>query len=208
MVHEPVAAVGVLGGHDDDEGLSENLLDDGVVLGSEEVIRGEESRVGRGDLVSMDAVGEPGDGGLGVDQRSSFRFTRSARIGETLTVLPDLGKARQVLFRADDGVDELPAFSGTGVLEDLDLLRTRVSESFEVVEHLGVRDDPLARRVTEDAREAWNARVVPGIRPELLASLAMEWTRKNTGIHRGIVNLTFQGGGARRFSSSNQLATT
>jgi hypothetical protein len=61
--------------------------------------------VGGGNLIAVDAVGQPEDGGKALDELLRLGCRSLARIVELLHPRSNLGQAAQVGFRADHGVD-------------------------------------------------------------------------------------------------------
>ncbi len=99
LMDEAVASIGILGGNDDDQRFGEDLFHHRIVHRREKVIRGQKAGVGRRDLVAVNPIREPGDGGLRFDESARFRFGRLPRLGEPFAVRADLVEPRDIGLR-------------------------------------------------------------------------------------------------------------
>ncbi len=135
VVDEAVAAVRILQRRDEHEDVVQDAGDHVVIAGGEQVVGGHQGGVGGRDLVAVDAVGQPDDGGEAGDELARLRVRRLPRIGERLHAGADFGEPLDVGFGSDGRVDELAALPGLAVLENLQARRSGC-QRFEVLQQL------------------------------------------------------------------------
>ena len=131
---EAVAPVGILHGIYDDEVFGEDGGHEFVIAGGEEVVGGHDAGVSGGDLIAVHAVRQPDDDGQGGDGGAGGGIGGPAGVCEAGDAVFDLGEAGDVGLGADDGVDELAAFPGFAVFDELHAAGFGGGEGFEVAD--------------------------------------------------------------------------
>ena len=114
----------------------------------------------------MHAVGEPSDRGLVLDNGGGFGVGRLAGIGQLLDIGAYLVEPSDIGRRSDIGVNELSAFPRSRVFVHFDLRRPRFAQRPQIFDHLGMRNDAVARGVTQDLLHRGNGRVVAHTGPK------------------------------------------
>ena len=155
---EAGAPVGVLHRVDDDDGLVEDPVDRRIVFCSEQVIGESERGIGARDFIAMHAIGQPDNGRRPGNQVRALTRRKRAR-SDRLDVGLDLVDAGHVLRRADDAVDQLPAFPGARILIELHPVRGGVGQHFHVGKRIGRRGNLLAGRIAKGFLKRRNGRI-------------------------------------------------
>ena len=120
VVHEAVAAVGILDGIDKHQHVGQNLVHQLVVARGEQVVSREQAGVGRGKLVAMHAVGKPDHRGQPGHDLAGVGLRSFARVGDALHLSANLGEPADIGFRPHGRVDELASLPGLAVVEHLE----------------------------------------------------------------------------------------
>ncbi len=131
-MNEAHAAIGILQGIEDNEGVGERGGDGGLIAGGKEMIGGEQARVGAADFVAMDSVTEPDDGGSVGDEALGVGFGGLAGVEEFFHRRLNFRQAAHVGLAADDGVNEFAALPAFAVFDDFEAIRRGGGKGFEV----------------------------------------------------------------------------
>ncbi len=145
-----VAAIGIGDGHDGDDDVLANFLDQGRVFGGE-AIGQLHQHFRRAELGAVEASGERIDRlGIG-DEVGGLGVGEAARIGKAGEVLPLLIEVSDGVLRADEDDDRVAAFFGLADADDFDARGMR-GESVVIAEDIGVIGEFFGRAdvVAED----------------------------------------------------------
>ena len=168
VLDEAVAAIRVLGRVDQHQHVLADGVDHRVALRRQQVIGGEHRGIRRGDLVPVDAVGEPDHRRQRGHQSIRFVLGGGPRVGERAHAGADLLQPGEVARRTDRDIDERAALPGARVLPHANPIGCRSLQRFEVTQDLLRRRDGAPRLESEHRLESGDRGVVARVGPERL----------------------------------------
>ena len=112
VLQETIASIRILHRVDDHNGIVQDLRCPCITTRSQQVVGGQHRGVGRGNLVAVHAIRQPGNGRLVSNDLLGFGPRGHARVRDALHACLDVVDTRHVVSRGDDGVDEVTTLPG------------------------------------------------------------------------------------------------
>ena len=170
IVHEARPPVGVLHRVDDHDGAGHDLGGTRIVLRGEQVIGSHQRGVGRGDLVAVDAIGEPCHGHRHAVAGSSCSDCRHISANRVDLRHVGGGRKHQIVKRT--------AFPAHRILHEPRAIRRGFGECLQVGIGLIGRGDPRARRMADGGGQRRDRGI------ELPLGKGLRGGRRGEGKHR------------------------
>ena len=179
-VEEALAPVGVLGRHEDHDGVGHPAAHGRIARG-QQVSRCCHGGVGGADLVAVNRIGQPddhrlvGDDGAGLGGRGAARIGQGAGVGLDLVQPGDVGR------RSDGGPEHGTSLVGAGLFADHHPVGRGGPQGLEIAQDVGRARDPLAAVVAQHRLHRGDRRVIVRARDQRRGDRRLGPARRGDG---------------------------